>query len=195
LLALIAVLVRLDSRGPAFYGQVRIGRLGRPFTLWKVRTMYEGSSQDYHRKAASDWFGERKVGETYKSEDDPRITRVGKYLRRSNLDELPQLFNVLKGEMSLVGPRPMMPYDRPLYEAWYFEREVVRPGVTGLWQVSGRHRLSAGQMMALDVRYVREWSVWLDVKLIALTIPALLAEIRPASAGRGPLSRIPTEEV
>src|SRR4029077_6988688 len=106
-MACLVVIIRLDSPGPAFYGQRRIGYLGRPFTLWKLRSMYHQSSQDYHRQAATAWFQEHRTGERYKSESDPRITRVGRYLRRSSLDELPQLLNVLKGEMSLVGPRPL----------------------------------------------------------------------------------------
>ena len=178
-IALMALLICLDSRGPAFYGQQRIGRDGVPFTLWKFRSMHDRINEDVHRSAALEWFRGRPTGEL-KPDADPRVTRLGKYLRRSNLDELPQIFNVLKGEMSLVGPRPMMPYDRPNYEAWYFEREVVRPGMTGLWQVSGRHSLSAVQMMALDVRYVREWSWWLDLKILARTFPTVLSDLRPA---------------
>ena len=195
LIACLVVIVRLDSRGPAFYGQRRIGRHGAPFTLWKFRSMYEGSSQAYHRQVALDWFRERPIGDRYKTDCDSRITRVGRYLRRTDLDELPQLVNVLKGEMSLVGPRPMTAHDRPLYETWYFERESVRPGITGLWQVSGRHRLSAAQMMGLDIRYLREWSPWLDLKILALTAPTVLADIgsgdprRDVPAGGGPGGR------
>ena len=179
-MTLLAIGVRLDSRGPAFYGQRRVGRNGKPFTLWKFRTMRHGSSQAVHVEAARRWFEGRPAGEL-KSVDDPRITRAGRYLRRSNLDELPQLVNVLKGEMSLVGPRPGMHYERPMYQGWYFEREAVRPGITGLWQVSGRHRLSAAQMMRLDVHYVRERSMWFDLKILARTIPTLLEDVR---AGR-----------
>lgn len=186
LMACLIVAIRLDSRGPALYGQRRIGHLGQPFTIWKLRSMYHECSQEYHRRAAQDWFNERPNGDRYKSEADPRITRVGKYLRRMSLDELPQLFNVLKGEMSLVGPRPIMPYERPSYESWYFEREVVKPGITGLWQVSGRDRLSARQMMALDSRYVRQWSLWLDLEILARTVTTVLADIRPVTSGRRP---------
>jgi lipopolysaccharide/colanic/teichoic acid biosynthesis glycosyltransferase len=175
----LVVIIRLDSRGPALYGQRRIGHLGRPFTLWKLRSMYHQSSQTYHVQAAQDWFKEQRSGERYKSESDPRITRVGKYLRRSSLDELPQLFNVLRGEMSLVGPRPLMPYDRPSYKTWYFEREVMKPGITGLWQVSGRDRLSAPQMMVLDVRYVRSWSLWFDIQILARTLTTVIRDLRP----------------
>jgi lipopolysaccharide/colanic/teichoic acid biosynthesis glycosyltransferase len=179
-MAALVVIIRLDSRGPAFYGQQRVGLLGVPFTLWKLRSMYDRSNQEFHHQAASDWFSQLPNGGRYKSDADPRITRVGKYLRRASLDELPQLFNVLKGDMSLVGPRPMMPYDRPRYEAWHFEREVVRPGITGLWQVSGRDRLSAHEMMVLDTRYVREWTLWADLTILALTVPAVLADLLPS---------------
>jgi lipopolysaccharide/colanic/teichoic acid biosynthesis glycosyltransferase len=179
-LACMAVLIMVDSRGPALYGHERIGRFGVPFTLWKFRSMREGSSQTIHERATANWFTGRPIGGRYKSENDPRITRLGRYLRRSSLDELPQLFNVLKGEMSLVGPRPMTAYERAQYEASYFEREAVRPGVTGLWQVSGRDRLSARQMMALDLSYVRELSLALDLKILARTLPAVLADARRA---------------
>jgi lipopolysaccharide/colanic/teichoic acid biosynthesis glycosyltransferase len=180
-IACLVLIVRLDSPGPALFGQRRVGYLGRPFTLWKLRSMYHQSSQDYHLRVAQNWFKERNSGGRYKTESDTRITRAGKYLRRSSLDELPQLFNVLKGEMSLVGPRPMMHYDRAEYVPWYFEREVVRPGITGLWQVSGRQRLSAPQMMVLDVRYVREWSLWFDIQILARTLTTVLQDLRPVS--------------
>jgi lipopolysaccharide/colanic/teichoic acid biosynthesis glycosyltransferase len=178
LLLCIVVLIRIDSPGPALFGQQRIGRLGVPFTLWKFRSMYLSSSQEVHQRVSQDWFAERAAGVRYKSADDPRVTRFGKYIRRSSLDELPQLFNVLRGEMSLVGPRPTMAYERSRYESWYFERELAPPGITGLWQVTGRDRLSAPQMVALDVRYVRECSLWLDLKILALTVPAVLADLR-----------------
>jgi len=179
IMACLVVIIRLDSTGPALFGQRRIGHLGRPFTLWKLRSMYHQSSQAYHVQAARDWFQAHRSGERYKTELDPRITRVGRYLRRSSLDELPQLFNVIKGEMSLVGPRPLMPYDRPSYESWNFEREAVKPGITGLWQVSGRDRLSAPEMMVLDVRYVREWSLWHDIQILARTLTTVIRDLRP----------------
>src|SRR5258708_9302739 len=172
---------RLVCTGPAQLGQGMIGRLGRPFTLWKLRYMYQDSSQALHLQAAQDWFEERASGGRYKTEADPRITRVGRYLRRSSFDELPQLFNVLRGEMSLVGPRPMMPSDRSSYERWYFEREAMKPGITGLWQVSGRERLSAPEMMVLDVRYVRESSLWFDIQIMARPLATMLPHLPPDS--------------
>src|SRR5258708_17809306 len=128
--------------------------------------MYHQSSQDYHLQVAQDWFQERNSGGRYKTESDPRVTRVGKYLRRSSLDELPQLLNVLRGEMSLVGPRPMMHYDRTEYDPWYFERQCARPGVTGLWQGSGRQRRFARERVGLDAGDVPEMSLWLDVQIL-----------------------------
>jgi lipopolysaccharide/colanic/teichoic acid biosynthesis glycosyltransferase len=177
-MVIIAIVIRLDSPGPAFYRQRRIGRDGVPFAIWKFRSMHQASPDANHRRQALDWFHNARAPHGFKNEADPRITRFGKYLRRTSLDELPQLINVIRGEMSLIGPRPMMAYERAIYEPWYFEREVVRPGITGLWQVSGRDRLSAPDMMALDVRYVREWSLWLDLKILGLTIPEVLGDVR-----------------
>ena len=180
-MGMIVVLIHLDSAGPALYRQRRIGRHGVPFTLVKFRTMNDGTSQALHRQASLDWFEGRPQGRRYKSGADPRVTRVGRFLRRSSLDELPQLWNVMKGEMSFVGPRPLMEYERSRFDGWHFEREAVRPGITGLWQVSGRDRLSAPQMLELDVRYVRERSAWLDLKIVARTLPAVLSELRRTS--------------
>jgi lipopolysaccharide/colanic/teichoic acid biosynthesis glycosyltransferase len=183
----LIVFVRFDSPGPAFFRQRRIGRHGVPFTLLKFRSMYHGSSQSLHQRASLDWFNETPQAHRYKADFDPRVTNVGKYLRLTSLDELPQLFNVVKGDMSLVGPRPLMDYERTRFEREHFEREAVRPGMTGLWQVSGRDRLSAHQMLALDVRYVRERSLWFDIKILALTVPAVLGELR---VFRSPATRI-----
>jgi lipopolysaccharide/colanic/teichoic acid biosynthesis glycosyltransferase len=187
LLACIAILIRLDSPGPALYRQRRVGRGGVPFTMWKFRSMYDGSSQSIHHQASDDWFGERSHGNRYKADADPRVTPVGRYLRRTSVDELPQLWNVLVGDMSLVGPRPVMEYERCRFEPTHFQREVVRPGITGLWQVSGRDRLSARQMLELDVRYVRDRSFWFDLEILCRTLPAVLSELRrtPAVHDRG----------
>jgi lipopolysaccharide/colanic/teichoic acid biosynthesis glycosyltransferase len=190
LLAGIALLIRLDSQGPALYRQRRVGRGGVVFTLWKFRSMFDGSSQSIHHQASVNWFEGRPNGQRYKAGSDPRVTRVGRHLRRTSLDELPQLWNVLKGEMSLVGPRPVMEYERRLFEAWHFEREAVRPGITGLWQVSGRDRLSARQMLELDVRYVQELSAWLDLKILARTLPAVLSDLRGTSTISDPAAAV-----
>lgn len=174
----IGVLIRIDSPGPALFRQQRVGRNGLSFQMWKFRSMYVRSDDAPHREAAAAWFAAAPSPGGYKLRDDPRITRMGRLLRRTSLDELPQLLNVIRGEMSLVGPRPAIPYELAHYEPTYFERQLVKPGMTGLWQVLGRDRLPAPEMMALDRRYVRECSLLLDLKILATTIPAL--------AGHGP---------
>ncbi len=174
LIAFLALVVRLDSSGPVFFRQERVGRDGRPFLMWKFRSMYHRSDDQRHRADSSAWFAAQPNGGAYKSLSDPRITRAGRFLRRTSLDEIPQLFNVLRGEMSLVGPRPGIAYELEHYQPWYFERQCVKPGMTGLWQVSGRDRVSAKEMMTLDVRYVRERTFRLDLQILLLTAPALL---------------------
>ena len=175
LIGLLALIVRLDSPGPAFFRQERVGLHGKRFWMWKLRTMYVGSADARHRQAAADWFAGQPSNDRYKTLGDPRITGFGRWVRRLDLDELPQLFNVICGEMSLVGPRPAIPYELDLYEPAFMDRLNVPPGITGLWQVTRRDRLSAPEMMALDLRYVRETSFWLDLKTLVLTAPALLS--------------------
>jgi len=170
----------LESPGNPFFGQERVGYEGRRFRIWKLRTMHAGCDQSVHQRTAARWFKGRASGERYKTLADPRITRIGSLLRRTNLDELPQFLNVVMGDMSLVGPRPAIPYELTHYRPAYFHRLSVPPGMTGLWQVTRRDRLSAAEMMQLDLRYVREASPWLDLKVLAMTAPALLA-----SAARG----------
>jgi len=177
LILCLALAVVLDSAGPAFFGQERVGYEGRRFRMWKLRTMHTGSDQAVHRRAAARWFAGRADADRYKSLADPRITRVGRLLRRTNLDELPQLLNVVLGDMSLVGPRPAIPYELAHYRRTYYQRLSVPPGITGLWQVTRRDRLSASEMMELDLRYVREASLWLDLVVLAMTVPAVLASV------------------
>ncbi len=174
-IVLLAMLVVLESPGSPFFRQERVGWGGARFRMWKLRSMRVDCDESLHREAAADWFAGRARSDRYKSLTDPRITRVGRLLRRSNLDELPQLFNVVRGEMSLVGPRPAIPYELAHYQPAYLGRLRARPGITGLWQVSPRERLSAAEMMQLDLRYVREASLWLDLKILAMTLPALVA--------------------
>ena len=182
-MAVIAIAIKLDSPGPVFFRQERIGVGGRRFLLWKFRTMAHGASDTMHREymtqmLTGDESKTLQVGRDgkpiFKMAADPRITRVGRFLRRSSLDELPQFLNVLVGEMSLVGPRPPVPYEFEMYDHWQFDRLQVRPGITGLWQVSGRSLLSYRQMCELDVDYVRRWSVLLDLRILAKTIPVVL---------------------
>lgn len=176
LILALAMLVAIESRGPVFFGQERVGRLGTTFRMWKIRTMYVRCDDGPHRQAAAAWFaGQAAPGKRYKTLSDPRVTRVGRVLRKTNLDELPQLLNVLRGDMSLVGPRPAIAYELAHYEPAYMERFRVPPGMTGLWQVTRRDRLSAREMMALDTRYAHQASLWLDLKIILLTVPALIA--------------------
>jgi lipopolysaccharide/colanic/teichoic acid biosynthesis glycosyltransferase len=172
-LVIIAVLVRLTSKGPAFFRQERVGLDGRPFIVFKFRTMYLDNDDTLHRELCTRQLLGEEEAETsdgmFKLEDDPRVTTVGDWMRRLSLDELPQLINVLKGEMSLVGPRPGLQWEVDLYRPGHLRRLAVKPGITGLWQVSGRNRLSMLEMLDLDVRYVEEWAPWLDVRIIAMT--------------------------
>ena len=178
IMVVIVLCVAIESRGPVFFRQERVGRLGTTFRMWKIRTMYVRCDDAPHRQAAAAWFaGQAASGDRYKTLSDPRITRVGRVLRKTNLDELPQLLNVLRGDMSLVGPRPAIAYELAHYEPAYMERFQVPPGMTGLWQVTRRDRLSAREMMTLDTRYARQASLWLDLKIILLTVPALVAAV------------------
>lgn len=174
LLALIALAVKIDSRGPVLYRQRRVGLGLQPFTVNKFRTMHHGVSHEKHR----DFVLALIAGEEhdmYKLTGDERVTRVGGPLRRSSLDELPQLWNVLRGEMALVGPRPPISYEVEHYPRHWFERFAVKPGLTGLWQVSGRSQLTLEQMVVLDVEYVRRRSPLLDLSILARTLPAVLS--------------------
>lgn len=175
---LIAVAIRLDSRGPIFFRQERAGLYGRPFEMLKFRTMQHGAPDERHREYVQGLVNGREergngVG-VYKLVSDDRVTRVGRFLRRSSLDELPQLVNVWRGEMSLVGPRPAIAYEVELYEDWQRKRLDCKPGLTGLWQVSGRNLLTYRQMCDLDVRYIREWSFLRDLHILLKTIPVVL---------------------
>ena len=174
----IAVAIGTTSRGGVLFRQTRVGRFGQPFVMYKFRTMHAGCSDQIHRQYvrrlltddAPPVGGGRGL---YKIEDDPRVTRVGRFLRRTSLDELPQLLNVLRGEMSLVGPRPALPWEHELFDDAHHERLQVQPGVTGLWQVSGRNRLTMRQGLDLDVEYVRRRSLALDLAILIKTIPAV----------------------
>jgi len=177
LLILVAATVRLDSPGPAIFRQRRVGRRMKPFSVAKFRTMREGVPSDAHRAHVEKMIGggERDGSRPMtKLEEDNRVTRVGGFLRRTSLDELPQLWNVVRGEMSLVGPRPPIQYEVDKYPAEAFRRFAVRPGVTGLWQVSGRSLLSFREMVELDAEYVERRSLPLNLKILLLTLPTVL---------------------
>jgi lipopolysaccharide/colanic/teichoic acid biosynthesis glycosyltransferase len=173
-----AGLVRLSSPGPVLFRQVRIGRGERPFTMLKLRTMYVDSDERASREFNTcELLGEAEPDSdgVFKLENDPRIVPVGRFLRRYSIDELPQLLNVLRGEMSLVGPRPSLPWEVELYSPEQRRRHECLPGLTGLWQVSGRNRLSMPQMLPLDLEYVERRSLRLDLWILWRTLPAVLA--------------------
>jgi lipopolysaccharide/colanic/teichoic acid biosynthesis glycosyltransferase len=176
LLLLLWCLVRTTSAGPAFFRQERLGRDMRPFTMLKLRSMYVGNDDRMHRAYVTGMLsleGAARNGELFKLVDDPRVTPLGAWLRRSSLDELPQLINVLRGDMSLVGPRPMLAWEARLLAGPYRPRFTVKPGITGLWQVSGRSRLPMRTALELDVEYTRRRSVGLDLAILVRTLPAL----------------------
>jgi exopolysaccharide biosynthesis polyprenyl glycosylphosphotransferase len=169
----IAILIRVESRGPIFFRQVRIGEDGQPFRIYKFRSMVpdaealktELENRNDHRDRDARMF---------KISDDPRITRVGRVLRRYSLDETPQLLNVLEGDMSMVGPRPLIPEEHEFVQNWARRRLRIKPGITGPWQVLGRSSISFDEMVKLDYRYVMHWSLWGDVRLIARTVPVVI---------------------
>lgn len=165
-----ALAVGLDSRGPVLFKQVRSGRSGRRFMLYKFRTM----TCDAEKKKASLWNRNEMSGPVFKIKDDPRITAIGKFLRKYSIDELPQLFNVIAGDMSLVGPRPPLPSEVMGYEPWQRRKLSVRPGLTCLWQVNGRNAIDFNDWMRLDLEYIDSWSPALDLKILARTIPTVL---------------------
>ena len=174
-LLVVALAIRVESPGPAIFRQVRVGRSGKAITVLKFRSMVADADPLVHREFILRQLGRESTQGTgtFKVEGDPRITRVGRHIRRLSIDELPQLVNVLRGDMSLVGPRPEVPYALEAYEPWQLERFSVLPGLTGPWQVSGRSRLSPAQMLELDVDYARRWSLGLDLQILARTPPAL----------------------
>jgi lipopolysaccharide/colanic/teichoic acid biosynthesis glycosyltransferase len=167
----IAAAVKLSSKGPVIYRSVRPGMAGKPFSCFKFRTMREHSDQI---QADLESLNEQ-TGALFKIRNDPRLTKVGRFLRRFSLDELPQLANVIRGEMSLVGPRPLPMRDFERLEEWHKKRYLVLPGITGLWQVSGRSELDFDDLVRLDFLYLERWSVFLDLSILLKTIPAVLS--------------------
>jgi lipopolysaccharide/colanic/teichoic acid biosynthesis glycosyltransferase len=179
----IAAAIKLSSKGPVLFRQVRVGQYGEPFVFLKFRSMYVNNDPSIHKeyvKALISGRAERKSPDgkdegVYKLTRDPRVTRIGAFLRKTSLDELPQLYNVLKGEMSLVGPRPAIPYEVEAYEIWHRRRVLeAKPGITGLWQVNGRSRVTFDEMVRLDVRYAMTRSLWLDIKTLLSTPRAVI---------------------
>ncbi|HEU0167589.1 MAG TPA: sugar transferase [Chloroflexota bacterium] len=167
---LAAIAIKIDSPGPILYSQLRVGKDGKYFSFYKFRSMRQGADEEWQRLRA---FNETD-GPILKIKNDPRLTRVGRFLRRSSIDELPQLLNVLKGDMSLVGPRPPLPIEVIQYEPWHHKRLSVKGGMTGLWQVSGRSHLNFDEMVMMDLYYIEHWSLGLDLTILWRTLPAIL---------------------
>lgn len=176
-----AIWIKVDSPGPILFKQERVGMDGRIFLCYKFRTMFTGADESVHREAYSkniEGDADANAGNDDrpifgKVKDDRRITRIGRFLRRTSIDELPQILNVFRSEMSIVGPRPPIPYEVEEYDAWHRKRLDMKPGITGLWQVSGRNRLTFAEMVRVDLFYIENWSLFLDIKIILLTLPAV----------------------
>ena len=178
LMLIVAVLIRLDSKGSAFFRQRRVGQNGKEFDMIKFRSMYVNCDDSVHREAIKKYMNGAAMNGTgnnpYKLVNDHRITRVGRIIRKLSIDELPQFINVLRGEMTLVGPRPPLPYEVEEYSIREKLRLHGKPGLTGTWQVYGRSRVTFNEMVEMDIAYLKQQSIWQDLKLIALTVPVML---------------------
>ena len=179
----VALAIKMSSKGPVLFKQERLGQYGKKFTVLKFRSMYTDCDATIHEEYVSQFIAGRVDGAAssngekpvFKIREDPRVTTVGKFLRKTSLDEFPQFWNVLLGNMSLVGPRPPVPYEYKAYELWHRRRVLeIKPGITGLWQVEGRSRIRFDEMVRLDLKYARGWSIWLDVKILLQTPGAVL---------------------
>jgi len=182
LMGIIALLIKRSSPGPVFFVQERLGRDGRPFRFYKFRSMEHNSDDAIHRQFAAMFIagddegcaGTNSGDKVFKLKADPRVTGIGAWLRRTSLDELPQLFNIFVGQMSVVGPRPPIAYEIENYQPWHMERLKAVPGLTGLWQVSGRSSVSFDEMVRLDIRYINHWTPWQDMAIVLRTVPVVL---------------------
>jgi lipopolysaccharide/colanic/teichoic acid biosynthesis glycosyltransferase len=192
LFAVVALYIKVVSPGPVFFRQDRVGYLGRPFTIWKFRTMKANAACDVHRSHLKNLINGDKVLEKLERETDGRWIPLAGLLRKTCLDELPQLFNVLRGEMSLIGPRPVPDYEVEEYSLWQHQRFYSVPGMTGLWQVSGKNRLTFSQMMRLDARYSRKYNFAMDQRIFVKTVPAILGQV--LDSVRGKISSKSTEK-
>jgi lipopolysaccharide/colanic/teichoic acid biosynthesis glycosyltransferase len=178
----VALAIKLTSKGPVFFRQQRIGQFGRRFMLLKLRSMFVGNDPSIHQEyvkqliaAGADPQHKAPNGKVFKLVNDPRITKVGAFLRRTSLDEIPQFINVFLGDMSLVGPRPPIAYEIEAYDLWHRRRVLeAKPGITGLWQVKGRSRVTFDEMVRLDLQYATTWSPWMDVKILLRTPAAVV---------------------
>ena len=172
LFIIIAIIVKFTSKGPVFFSQKRVGRNGKEFDMYKFRSMVVNAEELKEKLAAQNEMS----GPMFKMKDDPRVTKVGKFIRKTSIDELPQLWNILKGDMSLVGPRPSLPKEVAQFEDWMYKRLEVKPGLTCYWQVSGRNNIDFEDWMKLDVKYVKERNLWIDIKLIFKTVGVLFGD-------------------
>lgn len=174
LMLAIAILIRHKDGGPAIFRQKRIGLNGQEFECLKFRSMVMNASEELDRLLATNAVAAAEWARDQKLRDDPRITAVGHFIRKTSLDELPQLINILRGEMSIVGPRPIVRNEVEKYGSYFSYYANVKPGITGLWQISGRNNTTYDERVQLDLRYAKQWSIWLDIKIFFLTIPAVL---------------------
>ena len=172
LFIIIAIIIKSTSKGPVFFSQKRVGKNGREFDMYKFRSMVVNAEELKEKLAAQNEMS----GPMFKMKDDPRVTKVGKFIRKTSIDELPQLWNVLKGDMSLVGPRPSLPKEVAQFEEWMYKRLEVKPGLTCIWQVSGRNNIDFEDWMKLDIKYVEEKNLWIDIKLILKTAGVLFGD-------------------
>ncbi|MBQ8997531.1 MAG: sugar transferase [Clostridium sp.] len=172
LFIIIAIIIKFTSKGPIFFSQKRVGRDGKEFKMYKFRSMVVNAEELKEKLAAQNEMS----GPMFKMKDDPRVTKVGKFIRKTSIDELPQLLNVLKGDMSLVGPRPSLPKEVAQFEDWMYRRLEVKPGLTCYWQVSGRNNIDFEDWMKLDIKYVDERNLWIDIKLILKTVGVLFGD-------------------
>ena len=179
-IGVFAILIRIDSKGPIFFRQKRLGKNGVEFEMFKLRSMYVDSDDTFHRESIKQYISGAVLNNNvnsnnlYKLVDDPRVTRIGRFIRKFSIDELPQFINVLRGEMTLVGPRPPLPYEVEEYDSHHWIRLSGKPGLTGTWQVYGRSRVPFQEMVEMDIEYLSEQSLLQDLKLIALTLPVML---------------------
>ena len=172
LFIIIAIIIKTTSKGPVFFSQKRVGKNGKEFDMYKFRSMVVNAEELKEKLATQNEMS----GPMFKMKDDPRVTKVGKFIRKTSIDELPQLWNVLKGDMSLVGPRPSLPKEVAQFENWMYKRLEVKPGLTCYWQVNGRNNIDFEDWMKLDIKYVNERSTWIDIKLIFKTIGVLFGD-------------------
>lgn len=172
ILLIVAILIKLESKGPAIFAQSRIGLNGKEFKMYKFRSMVQNAEELKEKLAKQNEMS----GPMFKMKNDPRVTKVGKFIRKTSIDELPQLLNILKGDMTLVGPRPSLPREVEKFESWMLKRLEVKPGLTCYWQVSGRNNIDFYEWMKLDLKYVNDMGFWLDIKLIFKTVAVLFGD-------------------